>query len=97
MEMFKLKPTTPAADAAKYIETIELQNQKLNEIAWIQSHILRTPVAGILGLIDIIGDFKEKEDIATVLQYISQSAHEVDAVIRDISSRSIPIAPGMIA
>ncbi|HEX3383791.1 MAG TPA: histidine kinase dimerization/phospho-acceptor domain-containing protein [Mucilaginibacter sp.] len=93
---YKLAKADGSNDA-KYIETIELQNQKLSEIAWLQSHIVRTPLARILGLIEVISDFREKEEITTILEYISQSANELDAVIREISDKSAPVMPGMIA
>lgn len=37
-----------------YIEAIEKQNEKLREIAWIQSHVVRAPLAKIMGLIELI-------------------------------------------
>ena len=72
-----------------YIKTIEEQNKKLNEIAWMQSHMVRAPLARIMGLISLITDFEqdniEKEKI---LEYIMLSANELDAVIREISDKT---------
>jgi PAS domain S-box-containing protein len=68
-----------------YVEAIEKQNQKLQEIAWIQSHVVRAPLARIMGLIDLLKNHaitdKEKLDAMT---YIYDSSVEFDTVIRDI-------------
>ncbi|GAB3921644.1 PAS domain S-box protein [Mucilaginibacter myungsuensis] len=37
-------------EAQKYLHKIEEQNERLRQIAWIQSHRVRAPVASILGL-----------------------------------------------
>ena len=72
-----------------YIRTIEEQNKKLNEIAWMQSHMVRAPLARIMGLISLITDF-EQDNIETekILEYIMLSANELDAVIREISDKT---------
>lgn len=46
------------ADVNKKVEhatTVKVQSQQLQEIAFIQSHELRKPVASIIGLMDLIG------------------------------------------
>ena len=71
-----------------YINTIEGQNKKLREIAWIQSHVVRAPVARIMMLIDLLQDdslaAEEKDEMLINLQ---SSALELDNVIRDISDK----------
>src|SRR5690606_5516483 len=37
-----------------YIQAIEAQNKKLQDIAWMQSHVVRAPLARIMGLADLI-------------------------------------------
>ena len=66
-----------------YLEAIENQNKKLKEIAWNQSHVVRSPVARLMGLIDLIQEeqlegFEKKK----VLNSIISSAHEIDKVIK---------------
>ncbi|MEO6638224.1 MAG: response regulator, partial [Ginsengibacter sp.] len=41
-------------ERVNYIGAIEKQNKILQEIAWIQSHVVRAPLAKIMGLIDLI-------------------------------------------
>ncbi len=82
-------------DKVEYISTIEKQNQTLREIAWIQSHVVRAPLARLMGLINLL-EFEgqqidpEKEEL---LNYIKNSADELDEIIRDISKKSENISP----
>jgi len=64
-------------------QIVKLQNQQLQEIAMMQSHELRRPVASILGLMSLFkaSDYKaEKED----LQMLERAVAELDLKIRDI-------------
>jgi len=76
-------------DQVKFIQTIQKQNDKLKSIAWIQSHIVRAPLARMMGLIDML-----KEDIPTdidekeLLGYLLDSARELDKIIHDISEKA---------
>jgi PAS domain S-box-containing protein len=69
-----------------YIKAIEEQNEKLSEISWIQSHVIRAPLAKIMGLIpllqDLTGDDGDKKQIFNFLQ---SAADELDAVIKGIT------------
>ena len=67
------------------IFSIQYQNKKLREIAWTQSHIVRAPVARIMGLVKFLNDesdipIHQKE----LYDMILQSSNELDQVIRDI-------------
>ena len=71
-----------------YINTIEGQNKKLREIAWIQSHVVRAPLARIMMLIDLIqDDSSAAEERNEMLINLQSSALELDQVIRDISDK----------
>jgi len=72
-----------------YINIIEEQNKKLNEIAWMLSHMVRAPLARIMGLVNLINDF-EQDDIEKqkILGYITLSANELDVAIRKISAKA---------
>lgn len=67
------------------IKAIEEQNKKLREIAWTQSHIVRAPVARMIGLASLL-DYENQIDEETnqLLKYILSSAHELDNVIKSI-------------
>lgn len=76
-------------DRINYTKAIEVQNLKLQEIAWMQSHVVRAPLARLMGLIDLIKNYPntdmEKEEI---LNHLLHSAHELDDIIRDISDKT---------
>lgn len=64
---------------------LEIQNQKLIEIAWVQSHEVRAPLARLMGLIQLINRYpEEKVDVNLTLGHILESAKELDEIIRKI-------------
>jgi PAS domain S-box-containing protein len=73
-----------------YIHKIEVQNENLKEISWMQSHVIRAPLASILGLLPLIRLAVETddEDRDKLLNYLEQTANELDKVIRDISHKT---------
>lgn len=78
----------------KYVKAIEEQNKKLKEIAWMQSHGVRAPLAKILGAVDLLmhdtaGCLPSNE----VLSWVNISAKELDVVIHDIVKKASPWSP----
>lgn len=72
-----------------YIAAIELQNEKFNEIAWIQSHVVRAPIARLMGLVDLIKHPNSDEDLKTeLLGYVFESATELDDIVREITLKA---------
>lgn len=71
-----------------YIQAIENQNKKLREIAWIQSHLVRAPVARILGLIDLLKNHEDSVDQAELLNYIYDSTKDLDILIKEIIEKT---------
>jgi PAS domain S-box-containing protein len=75
-------------DLVNQLEAIEVQNEKLREIAWIQSHVVRAPLAKIMGLIDMFTGCESNDaDQHTILGYILVSAKELDEVVKSISDK----------
>ena len=73
----------------RYVTTIEDQNNRLREIAWMQSHIVREPLARLMALIDLINNHQMPEsERKEFLEHVLQSANEIDAVIKGINDRS---------
>ncbi|PSR52487.1 hypothetical protein AHMF7605_02585 [Adhaeribacter arboris] len=68
---------------------IQEQNEKLKEIAWIQSHKVRVPVANILGLIHAF-NYKNLADPFNleVLANLNIVTHDLDTIIRDIVNKT---------
>ncbi|WOK09377.1 PAS domain S-box protein [Imperialibacter roseus] len=76
------------------LKAIEEQNKRLSEIAWMQSHVVRAPVARIMGLIELISSAHSKEeDKAQLLEYVDLSAKQLDGIIRDITAKTAKIDP----
>lgn len=71
-----------------YIRAIEEQNKQLSDIAWMQSHVVRAPLARMMGIIDLIKNYPTPENEKSLLiNYLLNSAYELDTLIRDISDR----------
>jgi PAS domain S-box-containing protein len=72
-----------------YYSTVAEQNRVLKEIAWMQSHVVRAPLARILGLVNLLSDTEFKELNQTqITELIIDSANELDSIIRDITMQS---------
>jgi len=84
---------TDITERLRYVKAIEEQNEKLQEISWMQSHIIRAPLARIMGLIPMFIDpkatVKEKLDIS---EYLVVSANEMDKVIKNITDATCAAA-----
>ena len=73
-------------------EQIQLTHQKLSEISWMQSHVVRAPLAKIMSIANLLksnlpqiekqGKFKE------MLHLLMHSANELDEVIRKITDKA---------
>jgi hypothetical protein len=73
----------------KNAEALEKQNERLKEISWMQSHVIRAPLARIMGLIPLINDLKENNiELDKMLNYLIVSANELDEVIGDITDKT---------
>ncbi len=73
-----------------YIQKIQTQNQRLKDIAWIQSHKVRAPVASILGLVQLFN--KEQPDDPMnmeILQGVTEAAQTLDEVIKEINAKTM--------
>jgi len=71
------------------LSTLENKNKRLAEIAWEQSHLVRAPLARILGMINLFqNDFISTEEKSTYLNYLKVSAEELDAVIKAIAIKT---------
>lgn len=65
---------------------INQQNQKLLNIAWMQSHIVRAPLARLMSLTDLLKLQGGGED--ELLSHLKEAAEELDQVLRQIVEQS---------
>ncbi len=70
------------------LQAIDEKNDQLNEISWTQSHVIRSPVATVLGLLDILNDASSEEEKAQILSWIKENMVRLDGIIRDLSDKS---------
>ncbi|BDQ12914.1 PAS domain S-box protein [Sediminibacterium sp. TEGAF015] len=64
---------------------LEIKNKQLERIAWEQSHLVRAPLARILGLVNLFNnDLVSEAERVKFLKYLQVSAEELDAVIKAI-------------
>lgn len=68
-----------------YIKQIQNQNKQLKKIAWTQSHVVRAPLARILGIIDAIEENTiNKEELTFWLEELKKSSNEMDDIVCSI-------------
>jgi len=66
-------------------EELEKKNKALEEYAFINAHKLRSPVASILGLLNLLSKCDPQEDTRIIRNHLQQSADNLDAVVRSIT------------
>ncbi|MDB5013103.1 MAG: sensor protein [Daejeonella sp.] len=66
-------------------ELLKIKNEKLTEIAFLQSHIVRKPVAHVLGLISLLKLYDPNNlSDSELIPCLEVAAQELDAVIHEI-------------
>uniref|UniRef100_UPI003D7FB599 histidine kinase dimerization/phospho-acceptor domain-containing protein n=1 Tax=Pedobacter sp. TaxID=1411316 RepID=UPI003D7FB599 len=86
-------------DITQYMLTsTELENTKeslsktqltLSQMAYVQSHVIRKPIANIMGLTLLLESFEMDPNIEQMINMIKESAKELDQVIKDIATNAI--------
>jgi len=62
---------------------------KMEEIAWLQSHVIRAPLATLMGLTNLLhGELNQNERHLDILNGIIQTARELDRVIHHITDNT---------
>lgn len=72
-----------------YINKIEDANKRLQDIAWLQSHKVRSHTASILGLVQLYNqEAPDAPDNNSVIQGIKEASEHLDNVIREITEKT---------
>jgi hypothetical protein len=75
-----------------YIQKIQQQNKRLQDIAWIQSHKMRSPVATIMGLIQLFNCEDPHDPVnMKVLEGVKEAASNLDQAIKEINDKTEPM------
>lgn len=64
---------------------LEKKNKALEEYAFINAHKLRSPVASILGLVNLLAKAEPKDDARVIREHLKRSADKLDSVVRSIT------------
>ena len=72
-------------DITEFINELDGKDMLLNDIAFSQSHVVRLPVANILGAAALLGDMELPAAAKELLHLLTSSAEELDVIIRKIS------------
>jgi len=89
-ELSRVVMSVNISERYKYIAEIEEQNNTLQEIARIQSHIVRAPLAKIMAIIELIkeDDSLNATEHTFFLNELLTAATEFDKIIRSISDKA---------
>lgn len=85
----KVKERT--AELEETNKAMEAQNKQLRQIAWLQSHVVRAPLARLMSLVSLlqVGEQVNQADKMEIYTHIQNSADELDMIIRDIVQKSV--------
>jgi PAS domain S-box-containing protein len=76
----------------KYSEDIlRRQNDTLKQIAFLQSHIVRSPLTNIQGILYLINEEELNEESRYYFQLLKQAAGKLDDIIKEIVERAVVI------
>jgi signal transduction histidine kinase len=77
-----------------HLRELEHQYKQLREIARIQSHEVRAPLARLMGLVNLIKEgMNEEAELPVILERIGISAAELDLLLREIVKQTLPLEP----
>ncbi|MBB5397916.1 PAS domain-containing protein [Mucilaginibacter sp. AK015] len=71
------------------MQAIEQQNRQLLDIAWMQSHMIRSPLTRIMALVELLKDASNSdEEKAEFLDHLLTSANELDEQVKRINQKA---------
>lgn len=73
---------------AEHIASIEKKNKRLEEISYIQSHVVRAPLAKVMGLTDLLILAADESERKELYQCLSEAAGKLDEVIKNIIKKT---------
>lgn len=70
-------------------KAVEYQNKTLRQLAWIQSHELRAPLANIIGLVNLLkNEYNDQQINRETLLFLEREAERLDRTIRTIVEKA---------
>ena len=68
---------------------IEVKNELLDEIAFQQSHIVRAPLANIMGLVSLLKNLELGPNASSLITMLEESSNQLDDVVRGIVRKTV--------
>lgn len=89
-KMAKVIVANDVTERVTYFNALEQQNKKLQEISWIQSHVIRAPLARLMGLVYLLKNKSTQNELSeqSIIDHIEQSTEELELRIREIIEKS---------
>lgn len=85
----KLVVANDITERLHHYKALAKQNKRLREIAWQQSHEMRSPASKILGIIELLNTNScSQEEEQLLIKEIDSTVRELDNVIRSISKKT---------
>lgn len=79
---------TDVSQRQRHIEAIESQNRRLKEIAFQQSHVVRAPLANLIGILGVLEDTDPSSATGReLLGHLADSAKKLDGIICEIAKK----------
>lgn len=72
------------------IKEVEAQNKQLQEISWMQSHLVLAPLARLIGCVNLLLEesVAASEENTVLLNAVKKSAMELDEIVCDITKKA---------
>lgn len=75
------------SEIRRYMKRIELQNRKLKKIAWVQSHRMRSPIATILGMAELINEEEPTDPVNyEIIKAIKSQSLKLEDMILEVET-----------
>lgn len=77
------------SEALEHLQKIEAQDKALKQIAWTQSHVVRAPLANLMGLVSLLNNSNANGSYdQSLINHINDSAEKLDLIIHEIVNKS---------
>ncbi|MEO7976864.1 PAS domain S-box protein [Flavobacterium sp.] len=86
---YELVLANDITESLNYIQAIESQNSKLQEIAFAHSHIIRAPLANMLGILNLVKEMDlNSPESGELLDHLFTSCSQLDEKITEVVKKS---------
>ncbi|NDC40198.1 MAG: hypothetical protein EBZ77_01420 [Chitinophagia bacterium] len=72
-------------EITNFVDDLSHTNTRIKQMKFTQSHILRKPVANILGILNVLDRGHMPEESQHLLDQLHQSAIELDEIIKELA------------